>query len=632
MFYAPPAFVSRLDSPAQRLWFAARCFIWLDYHPFSSTTMAHRAAPELDRDALKSIDNQIAHHFDAIYALRRRRNAYMKVNRLPPEVLSRIFSFCVLPDSTKWVKEVCAISSYWRDLALATPGLWSTPIFHMYRPVTAEQMLKRAKNALLTLHASGIVLNPSLWPAFRSALSNPSRIRELNVTAITAMTAEQTQELFGLAESAPHLTHLSLTASSRYNGASHGLLPTTFLNGDAPRLRTLRLEKVNIDWDSTLMSPTITELALRHVNVGSPLELVAALGQMPQLESLLLEDTFPLPDTVRSSRPSTRTPLIQLKSLVLIASSTTNLASITDVLDRLSYSLDTKMTITCCAPSKNAEVFASLLRNLPTVDTSETCRLRTLYLVGTPYSLAVLAWKRATSSLAVERHSALLDVSIHLLDANQSAINEMVTLLGKSLPIQDLRQLSATGSSLSSVRSWIHGGFGDFKCLKSMRLSKESLDAFISAAGEDVVLDGIKQVPAAPAVRLEPPRRTSRRLHPQVEMLSGGLFFPALRRLEIEGTAFDDGYLGRLETMLMARCERRQEISRLELFDCTRLRAEEVALLRDIVVDVVWDGLEEGFTESEDSYDDEDLYGYGDDSMYDSDEDFPYHAGHGFWF
>ncbi|KAF7302662.1 F-box domain-containing protein [Mycena chlorophos] len=602
--------------------------------------MAHPAAPELDCDALKSIDNKIAQHLDAIYALRRQRNAYMKVNRLPPEVLSRIFAFCVLPDSTKWVKEVCAISSYWRDLALATPGLWSTPIFYMYRPVKAEQMLKRAKNALLTLHASGIVVNGSLWPAFRSALSNPSRIRELSVTAIAAMTAEQTQELFGLAESAPYLTHLSLSAPSRYDSPSHALLPTTFLNGDAPRLRTLQLEKVNIDWDSTLMSSNITELALRHVNVGSVLELVAALGRMPQLESILLDDTFPLPDTVSSSRPSTTTPLIQLKSLHLNASSTTGLASITDVLERLSYPLDTKITITCCTPSKTAsEIFARLLRNLPTVDTSESCRLRALHLVGTSLSLAVLAssWKHVTSSLAAgwctSRGSALLDVSIRLLDANQSAIDEMAVLLGKSLPIQDLRQLSVSGLGLSSVRSWIHGGFGDFKCLKSVRLSRESLDAFISAAGEDVVVDGVKQTPAAPAVRLEPPRRSSRRLHPQLEMLSGGLFFPALRHLEIEGTDFDDENLGRLETMLMARCERRQEISRLELFDCTRLRADDVALLRDIVVDVVWDGLEQGFTDSEDSYDDEDLYGYGDDSMYDSDEDFfPYHAGHGFWF
>ena len=56
---------------------------------------------------------------------------------------------------------------------------------------------------------------------------------------------------------------------------------------------------------------------------------------------------------------------------------------------------------------------------------------------------------------------------------------------------------------------------------------------------------------------------------------------------------------------LMERCERNAEIQTLRLDDCFYLSSDDVERLKEVVVDVIWDGLEQHLLEAGDLDDDE---------------------------
>lgn len=167
----------------------------------------------------------------------------------------------------------------------------------------------------------------------------------------------------------------------------------------------------------------------------------------------------------------------------------------------------------------------------------------------------------------------------------------------KSLPLCGLRGLSLSTDIHEVETKTLLSTFADLPTLLSIHLRGQSTQ-LIAALGEDVFIDGVKQVPSAPATN-KPLGRRSRSRRPRAESVSGRLFFPALRNLILEDTDFAEPVLDSLETALMERCERKQELWTLTLQDCSRLRPEDVLRLEDVVVDVKWDGLELGFTDDE---------------------------------
>jgi len=176
----------------------------------------------------------------------------------------------------------------------------------------------------------------------------------------------------------------------------------------------------------------------------------------------------------------------------------------------------------------------------------------------------------------------------------------------KSLPMRGLRGLSlSTDIHEVETKTWI-STFADLPTLMSIHLRGQSTQ-LIAALGEDVVVDGVKQIPPAPAMKPLGRRASLRRRG--AESVSGGLFFPALRNLILEDTDFAEPVLDTLETALMERCERKQELWTLTLQGCSLLRHEDVLRLENVVADVKWDGLELGFSDDES---DPDYSEYGD--------------------
>ncbi|KAJ7836527.1 hypothetical protein B0H13DRAFT_2106817 [Mycena leptocephala] len=528
----------------------------------------------------RKIDQEIDKYRESIRTLQSRRNALSPIGRLPPEILSRIFLFCSHPDSLSWIKEVSHISRHWRAVALGCPSLWSFPIFS--QPKWADEMLKRSKMAPLTVKADLTYMTPRMVNTVHSSLGQISRIGELDVRT----GSRSVPEILNLTHTAPYLHSLSL-ASPGYAQEEHFTLPDTFLNGDAPRLRKLELTRFFLPWDSPLLSN------LFHLKIQNPgptarpsmTELIEALERMPLLETLELDNALPQlsADVSSLSVPTARTALSHLKRIVIANVSALECA---DTLNHLSFDGSSPtMKISCVAENSTLADFSALISALSNVQSAATTRhLRSLFVNIGFGGMTIRAWSCFVQTGDHPRGRAFLDFDFKWLRFMRDESEELMASTCKSLPLRGLRGLSlSTDIHEIETKTWIRT-FADLPALFTVRLHGQSTQ-FIAALG-----------------------RTASLRRPRAASVSGGLFFPALRNLIFEDTDFADPVLDQLEDALMERCERKQDLWSLTLQDCSRLRHEEVERLENIVPEVVWDGMELGFTDDESEVDSE----YGD--------------------
>jgi len=82
--------------------------------------------------------------------------------------------------------------------------------------------------------------------------------------------------------------------------------------------------------------------------------------------------------------------------------------------------------------------------------------------------------------------------------------------------------------------------------------------------------------------------------------------FPKLRYIYLDGTDFRDDEMGSISVdmlmdCLMERYERHAAVHELHLNDCYNIEESEIERLEEIVVDVIWDGVEQGHSSEYDS-------------------------------
>ncbi|KAG6808095.1 hypothetical protein H0H92_005403 [Tricholoma furcatifolium] len=71
---------------------------------------------------------------------------------MAPEVLARIFSHVVGPYAAlSWIERISRTSSYWHDVAISTPSLWSTIDVEDYPTKWIFEMLRHSKNVPLSI-------------------------------------------------------------------------------------------------------------------------------------------------------------------------------------------------------------------------------------------------------------------------------------------------------------------------------------------------------------------------------------------------------------------------------------------------------------------------------------------------
>ncbi|KAJ6591565.1 hypothetical protein DFH09DRAFT_1358138 [Mycena vulgaris] len=577
------------------------------------------SSQQLVQRAQRQIDQEIHKLSESVRALQSRRNALSPVGRLPPEILSRVFVFCSDPDSLMWVKEVSHISRHWRAVALACPTLWTFPVFS--QPKWADEFLKRSKMAPLTVKADLTYMTPRMVNTVHSSLIHISRIGELDVKT----GSRSVPEILNLSDPAPYLHSLCLE-SPGFSNEQHFTLPDTFLNGgEAPRLRKLELTRFFLPWDSPLMSNLI-HLKIHHpgsIARPSMSELVEALERMPLLETLELDNALPkIADGVSIvSVPINRTALSHLKRLTIANVSALECA---DALNHFSYPPSTSMKISCIGEFSTVAAFSALIPALSNAQSGGLKNLRSIAVNIGYGGFAVQGWTSFVQPGAPPRSRAFLELDLKWLQFMRDEAEGLMAFTCQSLPLRGLRCLSlCTDMHEIETKTWIRT-FGDLPTLVTIRLQGQS-SHLIAALREDVIVDGVKQIPQA--LPAKPAGRRSSLRKARAENISGGLFFPALRNLTLEDTSFVEPALDTLQTTLMERCERKQELRALTLCECTLLSADDVVRLKEIVPQVTWDGLEQGFTDDDFEEEFDDFYSDGfffhhDEG--DSDYDYPF--------
>ncbi|KAG5647807.1 hypothetical protein DXG03_007729 [Asterophora parasitica] len=562
------------------------------------------------------IDQEMQRLEDAIRLLKSRRNILAPISRLPPEMLAKVFSFRAAEsvessNPLEWIR-VSHVSRHWRAIALDSPSLWGNLVFT--RPKWSEEMLKRSKMASLIVKADLTCITPRIFEAVRLALLHGPRIHDLQLRAASATIERLLSRDLELFE-APMIHSLSLSVPriTRFGSDEGFTIPSTILSGETPYLRRLDLDKCNISWESALLQG-LTHLKIHDVTTAArptTQQLVDALERMPRLEVLDFRDALPLSPETATSDALPEGRIIDLPVLNHLAIVST-VPECSNLIRHISVPTGARVHLSCSGTETSGSDFSGIMKVVSNPRsssylTSEDCVserkiVRVLHvLYEAPLSLVVRGWSKPL--LPNEAHiRATPDIQLHLSwhHSAQTQVDDIATSLCKSIPIAHLRSLRLSHVGDITRQTWT-STFGLLPHLHNVHIAGGSMRTFIAALHEQVPSEVLAS-PVTPGGKLCVKRPGLRRRPSALPIV----YFPHLTSLTIEEAGFEhrSGFASPFEdlrTCLMERSERKVEIQELRLRECSHLYEENVNILRELVAELDWDGIEEGYSDEEES-------------------------------
>ncbi|TFY73169.1 hypothetical protein EWM64_g10843, partial [Hericium alpestre] len=265
------------------------------------------------KTALGTIDSEISAMHSMISAAKMRRNAISTVSRLPPEVLSNIFSIltAVDPPTHKrtfvernfinmrglgWIR-VTQVCRSWRHIVLSDARLW-TDICAQLSPLWMTEMLERSNQTLFTFSANFNTESEGsdkgkLMAVVEEVLS-PRHLARLKGLHFNSWNPRYMRTAIKrLDQAAPLLDSLSIRSGTIYN-ASTRLVPDDIFASTLPQLRNITFEGwIPASWDvhylCNLTSLEISRSSDDPVYSMSIAKCFEILENSPQLETLVLK-------------------------------------------------------------------------------------------------------------------------------------------------------------------------------------------------------------------------------------------------------------------------------------------------------------------------------------------------------
>ena len=527
------------------------------------------AGDPLALDVMRNIiDRDIARLEESIRVLKSRRNELSPISRLPAEILCNIFSFAEVLSQT-WSPEswtnFSQVSQHWRSLALRAPELW-TKIPLAY-PRWAQEMLIRSKKAKLTIRSD----NSSSLKAIqtlRLCLYEMNRIEEINLTAIPGSLLEEI--FWDLPKHAPQLHTLRIESPPLSEAFP---IFENFLY-DTKRLRRVELSNCKISWDSRLLTGLTRLTLIGPLNANSSIiKFLHALQQMPALTHLYLEDS--IPDYIEgSSYPVVNLPCIQTLSI------SSGVGPLTGVLRHITIPHITIFRLTCKENQSTQIDFSNFLSVLATkflssfVIRSLSLRVRNDEMTQT-HGLEFDLWTAPS----------LIYLFLTWPSSQPHNHENALTCAFNALSLLSLIQLQISTEDHIDSWTWVKT-FGKLPLLKKVWVQSYSPRPFLEA--------------------LVYKRKAAEKSKTAYHTVS----FPNLRYIHLEGIDFDatdPTSISMLIDCLMERYERKAEVEVLHLEDCYYISSEDVERFKEIVVDVIWDGVEQELS-GEDSEEDSEGY------------------------
>ncbi|KAI0041214.1 hypothetical protein FA95DRAFT_1683343 [Auriscalpium vulgare] len=250
--------------------------------------------------------DEIAMH-RALRVLRAARNAVLPSHRLPPELLSHIFSLCAVdadawwdmsPPRLGWVI-VAHVCRHWRAVALECSGLWADNVTFTRGEQWFHEILRRANGLPLCIDTSYIKFDTEAVLAL--VVANLASTRELRIgddimMALIDSDLPPSSRLLSEENTAPLLDTLVIYD----NDEDYEAPSLSQLGSCAPNLRQVYVTSsyVELPWTSSLLK-NLTVLNVKRSCPPSDQtdkmdDVFSALQRMPLLESLRIIDFLPV--------------------------------------------------------------------------------------------------------------------------------------------------------------------------------------------------------------------------------------------------------------------------------------------------------------------------------------------------
>jgi len=169
-----------------------------------------------------------------------------------------------------------------------------------------------------------------------------------------------------------------------------------------------------------------------------------------------------------------------------------------------------------------------------------------------------------------------LDLVLTWSSSNLQTYVKVLIAVYNAMDLRTLTQLQLSSSLHIDPKTWVKT-FGKLPLLERVHVKNDVVYSF---------LDALRHKTEAADRSITAYRSVS---------------FPKLRYISMSGTQFECIPVDKLMDILMERYERNAEIQALQLEDCHNILEDDVERLREIVVDVDWDGIEQGFSDEYDS-------------------------------
>ena len=445
------------------------------------------------------------------------------------------------------------------------------------------------------------------FPIAQSILAHVPRIQDLDLEGAPS----HLEDLFrSLPKTAPRLQ--SLKVKNKDTRSTCKLPKELFSQAD--RLKSIDILGCDIDWAHHLTGKnSLTVLRLKDVPNTSSLsaaQFLETFAQMGSLEILDLRNALPVIEAPHAVQSRPRACLPYLQELYLSCPP----EQIVFFLKHVDIPPEIILDITSTGPS-NAS-FARVLAAVSSVLSSDENSAHIIRSLACHQSFGVslsgyscLEKERKSRSperTASRTKTTVLSLSLTLDAGGTTEREELWANVFSQLPLSNIveanifRNLYLTCDIMAKT-------LGKLPHLASLSLT----DSFPGVA--KMLRETQSDYNGDSSLALLPPK----------------LAFPELRTLTLCQFSFDqvdDLPLDSLLQSLIWRYEFGAEIEKLDLQDCFRLDEDDVDLLREVVVDVFWDGVEQGYTDDEEDSDDyNDSYdeNYYDDPYY-SDDYFGY--------
>ena len=410
--------------------------------------------------------------------------------------------------------------------------------------------------------------NLRIIETIRSCIDEMSRVEEINLTGFSQSTM---QKIFrDLPKSAPQLHTLCID-----KGIDDFSFPEDFLY-NTERLQRVELSFYTISWESQLLTG-LTRLTLKgSLNANSSIiQVLHALKRMPALTELRLIDSIPAESGGACIYPVVDLPCLQILHIV------SSIGPLTTFLRHITFPHSAILNLTCTVLGYTLESFTQINFSnflFPlTTNFLSSLVIRSLQVSlrsATGYTgLEFYLWTTADCFPYPSSLFSQSQLQLFLMWPSSQRHNhgKVLTSAFDAMNLSFLTQLQLSSLNCIDSKTWVKT-FGKLPLLERVYVKSSAthfLEALIYKTKEDEKSNAAYR----------------------------NISFPKPRYIHLEFTNFfgtGAGYISveKLLDYLMERCEREAEVRVLRLDNCYCISSHDVKRLKEIVVDVIWDGVE----------------------------------------